>query len=182
MTHRGILYCRFKNIMLDGTRNLLGDIASGKIKDERILLLADELRANDRKLSEATSEKEVLQAENAKLESQIIELESTITNLQERLRNAHLTTDELDPKANEILKIFFEATQPITAERIAQSVGLSVNEAKYHMDELGKRKFFQQAGAEPQMYRMGDRQTFLSTFQITSAGRKFYIEHVKENQ
>jgi hypothetical protein len=39
--------------MLETTRNLLGDILSGKIKDERLRLVADELTASERKLSDA---------------------------------------------------------------------------------------------------------------------------------
>ena len=40
--------------MIDTARNLIGDIVSGKIKDQRLSLLADELVASERKLSEAT--------------------------------------------------------------------------------------------------------------------------------
>jgi hypothetical protein len=63
-----VLYVSPKKItMLDDARNLIGDLASGKIKDERLLLLADELRASDRKLADATAEKVVLKTENLEL-------------------------------------------------------------------------------------------------------------------
>lgn len=48
--------------MIKEVISILGDIASGKIKDERMALLAEQLRDTDRKLVDATAEISALQS------------------------------------------------------------------------------------------------------------------------
>jgi hypothetical protein len=55
--------------MIDTTRNLIGDIVSGRIKDQRLSLLADEIKARDLKLSEAATEIKDLKLRLDKAES-----------------------------------------------------------------------------------------------------------------
>ena len=62
--------------MLDSTRNLLGDIISGKIKDQRLSLIADELTATDRKFSEATFKIGDLESRLQKAESRLRQFET----------------------------------------------------------------------------------------------------------
>lgn len=66
--------------MIDSVRNILSDLASGKIKDERITLLADQLRDTERKLVDATGEISLLQ-------SKIVELETIVENLEAKSKN-----------------------------------------------------------------------------------------------
>jgi hypothetical protein len=62
--------------MLDATRNLLGDVVSGKIKDQRLSLLADELKARDIKLSEATLKISDLESRLQKSEARLHQFEA----------------------------------------------------------------------------------------------------------
>jgi hypothetical protein len=67
--------------MID-VRSLVGDIFSGKIKDERLALLANELQASERKLSGAEAKVKSLESQNSDLQVQLQEAQALLKKLQ----------------------------------------------------------------------------------------------------
>jgi hypothetical protein len=69
--------------MIDGIRNWLGDIASGKIKDAQIALTQAEALVFKRQLDEAIAENARLATDNFQLVSENNELKAQLTELSE---------------------------------------------------------------------------------------------------
>jgi hypothetical protein len=69
--------------MIDGIRNWLGDIASGKIKDAQIALTQAEALVFKRQLDEAIAENARLATDNFQLASENKELKAQLADLTE---------------------------------------------------------------------------------------------------
>ena len=158
--------------MLDDARNLIGDLASGKIKDQRLALLADELTASERKLADATAQLALLEAENKTLKENVKQLESTSHHFGLQMKTDVEGRKFVSDQAQQMLEALFDSDSPLTLNGLAANVGLTGNIAKFHFDSLLAERLVEQVGSEPQWYRMGERQTFLSTYDLTPGGRK----------
>jgi predicted transcriptional regulator len=167
--------------MLDDARNLIGDLASGKIKDQRLALLADELTASDRKLADATAKLSVLEAGNKNLEEHVKQLEATIHHFGLQLKTEVDGRKYVSDEAAKMLELLFDSESRMTINRLAEAMGITVNVAKFHFDSLVAERLVEQAGSEPQWYRVGEKQTFLSTYDLTPGGRK-QVMLARENQ
>ena len=161
-----------QKIMLDDARNIIGDLASGKIKDQRLALLADELTASDRKLSDATAKLSILKSENSDLKSQVDQLESTLNHFRLKIQPEIEGRKFIDDEAQEMLETLFDADADLTVDRIVSGLSVSGSVAKFHLDTLLSARLVRHASSEPQPYMMGDRQTFKTTYELTPSGRK----------
>jgi hypothetical protein len=81
--------------MFDTIKGIIGDIAAGAIKDQRIQLSQEQLTALDAKLREALSENENLSQRVTELEGLVAERDAKIAQLQ--------PSADLDPFAFDIL-------------------------------------------------------------------------------
>ena len=151
--------------MFDTIKGIIGDIAAGAIKDQRIALSQEELTALDTKLRDALSE-------NARLSQRVMELEKLVADRDATIEGLQLSAN-LDPFAFDILKFFFDQSRDLSAEDAAAQFSLPIGVAQFHTDSLLERRFIQQTiigvstefGEQPAM------------FAITSAGRKYVMQH-----
>lgn len=155
----------FTRIMFDTIKGIIGDIAAGAIKDQRIALSHEQLTALDLKLREALSENAHLSQRVTELEGLVAERDATIAQLQ--------SSADLDPFAFEILKFFFNESRDLSTREVATRFSMPMGVAEFHTDTLLERRLIQQTvigvstdfGEQPAM------------FAITSAGRKYVMQH-----
>jgi hypothetical protein len=151
--------------MFDTIKGIIGDIAAGEIKDQRIALSQEQLTALDAKLRDALSE-------NARLSQRVMELEKLVADRDAKIGSLQ-PSPYLDPFAFDILKFFFDQSRDLSADDAAAQFSLPIGVAQFHTDSLLERRFIQQTiigvstefGEQPAM------------FAITSAGRKYVMQH-----
>jgi hypothetical protein len=117
--------------MFDTIKGIIGDIAAGVIKDQRIALSQEQLTALDAKLREALSENENLSQRVTELEGLVAERDAKIAQLQ--------PSADLDPLAFEILKFFFNQSRDLSTKEVATQFSLPVGVAEFHADTLRQR-------------------------------------------
>jgi hypothetical protein len=150
--------------MFDTIKGIIGDIAAGAIKDQRIALSQEQLTALDAKLREALSENENLSQRVTELEGLVAERDAKIAQLQ--------PSADLDPFAFEILKFFFNQSRDLSTKGVATQFSMPVGVAEFHADTLRERSLIEltsrgvstESGMCPAL------------FAITSAGRKYVME------
>jgi hypothetical protein len=151
--------------MLDTIKGIIGDIAAGAIKDQRIELSQEQLTALDAKLRVALSENEHLSQRVTELERLVAERDAKIAQLQ--------PSTDLHPLAIEILRFFFNGSRDLHTGEVATRFSLPMGVAEFHIDTLLERGLIQQTvigaftdfGESPAM------------FDITAAGRKYVMQH-----
>jgi hypothetical protein len=152
--------------MFDTIKGIIGDMAAGQIKDQRIALSHEQLSALDAKLSDALSENERLSRRVIELERLVAERDAEITQLQ--------PSTDLDPIfAIEILRFFFNESRDLSTSEVATRFSMPIGVAQSHTDTLLERGLIQQTvigaftdfGKSPAM------------FDITAAGRKYVMQH-----
>jgi len=122
--------------MFDTIKGIIGDIAAGAIKDERIALSQDQLTALDHKLREALSE-------NARLSQRVTELEQFVADRDAKIIQLQRSAD-LDPFASEILKFFFDESRDLSTREVAARFNMPIGVAEFHTDSLLELKLIQQ--------------------------------------
>ena|SRR6266513_1560090 len=75
-------FSRITRLMFETIKGIIGDIAAGAIKDQRILLSQEQLTALDLKLCEALSE-------NERLSQRVKELERLVAERQQQIASHH---------------------------------------------------------------------------------------------
>jgi hypothetical protein len=151
--------------MLDTIKGIIGDIAAGAIKDQRIELSREQLTALDAKLREASSENDHLSQRVAELERLVAERDAKIAQLQ--------PSPSLDPFAFDVLKFFFNESRDLSTGEVATRFNMQMGVAESHTDTLLERRLIQLTvigvstdfGEQPAM------------FAITPAGRKYVMQH-----
>ena len=121
--------------MFDTIKGIIGDIAAGAIKDQRIALSQEQLTALDAKLREALSENENLSQRVTELEGLVAERDAKIAQLQ--------PSADLEPTAFAILKFFFEQSLDLSTTDIAAQFSLPIGIAEFHTDSLLEHRLIQ---------------------------------------
>ncbi|MDD5260920.1 MAG: hypothetical protein PHD76_03635 [Methylacidiphilales bacterium] len=153
--------------MFDSIKGIIGDIAAGAIKDQRIALTKEQLTTLDLKLRDAISE-------NARLSHRVIELENLVADRDAKIAQLQPVVNALDPKALEILKFFFDQSCNLSTQDIMRRFQLPMGVADYHTDTLLQRGLIQQTcfgvsspfGEQPPMSA------------ISGEGRKYIMQNV----
>jgi uncharacterized protein with PIN domain len=70
--------------MFDTLKAIIGDIASGAVKDQRIALSHEQLNALDLKLRDSLAESSALRSQNAVLTERVSELESKLRHAERK--------------------------------------------------------------------------------------------------
>jgi DNA-directed RNA polymerase specialized sigma subunit len=123
--------------MFDTIKGVIGDIASGSVKDQRIALSHEQLTVLDGKFRDALEQVTLLT-------KRISQLEFDKANLEAQIQKFRPEIGTLDQQSKDILKFFFDRPDGLTSNEIAQRFKLSASAADYHVDVLFKRKFLQQ--------------------------------------
>lgn len=123
--------------MFDSIKGIIGDIASGSVKDQRIALSQEQLTILDGKLRDTLEQVALLTKRVAQLESDKASLESQLQKLRPEVGG-------LDQQSKEVLKFFFDRPDGLSSEDVAHRFKLSRSAADFHIDVLFKRKFLQQ--------------------------------------
>jgi hypothetical protein len=147
--------------MFDAIKGIIGDIAAGAIKDQRILLSREQLSALDAKLSEKLSE-------NDRLSRRVIELERLVAERDAKIAQLQPSAD-LDPFAFSILRFFFNESRYLSASDVATRFSMPTGVAEFHTDTLLERGLIQPT----QTVILGDNPAM---FTITAAGRKYVMQ------
>ncbi len=151
--------------MFETIKGIVGDIAAGTIKDQRIALSQEQLTALDLKLRDALSESAILRKRVSELEKLVKDRDAKIAQLQ--------PSANLDGKALEVLKFFFDQSRDLSTEEAAMRFQLPTGEAEFHTDSLLERGFIRQTV-------FGITTAFgsqLPMFAITPEGRKYVMQH-----
>jgi hypothetical protein len=152
--------------MLDTIKGIIGDIAAGAIKDQRIALSREQLNTLDAKLSDALSEVERLSRRVIELERLVAERDAKIAQLQ--------PSADLDPSALEILRFFFNESRDLSVEEAATRFNTPIGVAQFHADTLLERGMIQQTTIGVFTDEYGDSP---GIFAITAVGRKYVMQH-----
>jgi hypothetical protein len=152
--------------MFDTIKGIIGDIASGAVKEQRILLSQEQLAVLDRKLRDTLEEVSALRLRVRELDQLVADRDARIAELEPK-------GDRLDDQTFQILKFFFDQARDLSAQDIASQFGLSRGVAEFHKDSLAEKGFLHitvigfesDFGAQPAM------------FAITSEGRKYVMQH-----
>lgn len=133
--------------MLDDLRNLFGDMLSGKIKDTQIALTKQESDMLRLKVDGLLDKVRTFEEERVplitKLEEMRLQLankDSLIADLEAKLAERDRGPDRLPEKQEEILKLLHHS-ESLSVEQIADSIGLSAPDTKFHMDKLSEGEF-----------------------------------------
>jgi hypothetical protein len=146
--------------MFEAIKGIIGDIAAGTIKDQRIELSREQLAALDLKLRDTLAENTVLAKRVVQLEGLIKERNTEIAQLKSA------SPEKLDPKTLEILKFFFDRSdEDFPSEYIAHWFSLPQGVASYHVDTLRGRDLITLVGIAP------------ARFSIHPEGRRYIMEH-----
>jgi len=149
--------------MIDGIRNWIGDVASGKIKDAHIALTQEQATVFKRQLDEAVSKNALLTKRVRELESENQELKAKLAAIDEN--------EEIDDQAYRILEALFNNGPCAELPRLAASFHLSEGEAEYFLDELRGRDFIDK---RPVVFGGGGMVPVTAC--ILSAGRAFVMK------
>ena len=121
--------------MFDTIKSIIGDIASGAVKDQRIALSQEQLSALDAKLRDALQDVSRLQKRVGELERAVADRDSHIAQLQPH--------DSLDSAVADTLRFFFEQARDLSRDHIAARFHIPVGVAAFHIDVLAERGFVQ---------------------------------------
>lgn len=150
--------------MFETIRSIVGDVASGAIKDEQLKLL-------DMKLASTLEEAAALKQRVAQLEARNAELEAQIA-LHHEISNQ---SSRLSSPQEEVLKIFFDRNGPLTAAKIAHALSIHPSEAMAHIDSLRELNYVR-------LNTPGMRSNFGkqdATFVIDREGRAYVMAHLR---
>ena len=119
--------------MFETIKGIIGDIAAGAIKDQRIALSQEQLGALDLKLRDALCENEVLRNRVSELEQLVTDRDTkieelTVSQQQKRARNRTETEQQI---------LAFLAQHGGSIDRlIADQLGVGVEKVRFHLQEL----------------------------------------------
>jgi hypothetical protein len=123
--------------MFETIKGIIGDIAAGAIKDQRILLSQEQLIALDLKLREALSENERLSQRLKELERLVAERQRQIDQLNKATQPAR----DLPEESEKMLVMFANSSRGITSDKVIVHMGFSQAKGDHYFDQLLKRKF-----------------------------------------
>lgn len=147
--------------MFDSIKNIIGDIASGAIKDQRIALSQEQLTALD-------SEAKVLASELSEAQRKVSALEQENANLKTQLQRLQPAGALLKETAD-VLQFFFDQGHDLSIEQIAQRFRFKMSVAEYYFDDLMKRRFVRQT-------RVGSDNSS-GAFGLTHEGREYVMQN-----
>jgi hypothetical protein len=119
--------------MFDTIKGIIGDIAAGAIKDQRIALSQEQLGALDLKLRDALSENTVLRKHVAELEQVVADRDAriqqlTVANQQQRYGNRM--------EIEEQILLFLAQHARCTESAITQHLSIGDEKVRFHLQEL----------------------------------------------
>ena len=122
--------------MFQSIKGVIGDIASGAVKNERIALSQEQLTVLDRKLREAVEEV-------ASLNERVLKLESENASLKAQLQQTHRSTgDDLGAVETSILKLLHSLYPKLpTREEFLSTMKLKEVDLDYSLRRLIDRGF-----------------------------------------
>ncbi len=156
--------------MFDTIRGIIGDIAAGAIKDQRILLSQDQLSALDLKLSEALSELGTLRQRVTELTELVGDRDAKI----QQLEGAQKQQDQKrDTQAEQrVLVVLMDGTTSehgLTLEQIMQQTGFSEQVTHLHLARLKGDNLIL-----PRSFLTGSRP---QEWHLTKQGREYLDAH-----
>jgi len=150
--------------MIDEIRNWLGDIASGRIKDERITLSKEQASVFESQLIQTLKE-------NALLKSRVKELESENAHLKAQLVEFQ-KEEGVDSQVLQILGTVFEHNGQFYVSDLEPIFNLSQQEVQHHVDILEGLGFCQRV---PEVDGIDFHEP--ESVKITPAGRDYWVKH-----
>jgi DNA-binding MarR family transcriptional regulator len=151
--------------MFDSIKGIIGDLASGTVKDQRIALSQEQLTALDAKLK-------VLASELSEARSRISGLERENADLNQQLQHTK-PVRKLSKKEQSILLILAREGAGLTVEEVAHSIGEISSVAHHHCDELQSLGFIEQVRFRGEHRRIEGPDW---GFALTKKGRKWIAE------
>lgn len=121
----------------------------------------------EKKISLLAEENTSLKAENSELRKKLDEFETKQPYSAPR-------PDGFDENTDNILKLFFDISDDISSERVAQQLGLSPGVVDYYFDILRERKFVRQTKAGSGFITGKEE----SQYGLTPAGRAYVIKNI----
>ncbi len=157
--------------MFDTIKGIIGDIAAGAIKDQRIALSQEQLGALDLKLRESLHGVTILRAENARLSQHVTELEQLVADRDAQIQELTVTaqqprTGDRTETENQIL-VFLSQHAGATDRAISAELGVSTEKIRFHVAELEQADF-----VYGQHFYTGQA----SHYHIGQEGRRYLIE------
>ncbi len=145
---------------------LITEHGSATILRERLALAADQYAALERKLSE-------LQSENETLRAQLKQSQEENEKLKKLIPSRSGKPNDFDETTHRILKIFFNQSDDVSVDQVAQQIGVEQGIVEYHFDLMREACFIIQTrvgietfgGSSPPMYG------------ITPEGRKYVVQN-----
>jgi hypothetical protein len=127
--------------MFDTIKGIIGDIAAGAIKDQRIALSREQLSALDLKLRDALHGSDALRAENTRLSQRLVELEQLIADRDAKIQQLTVASQQQKRSADraeiEQQILLFLAQHAHSIDRsISEHLGVGTEKVLFHLQEL----------------------------------------------
>lgn len=145
---------------------LITEHGSASILRERLALAADQHAVLEKKVSE-------LQSDNDNLRAQLKQSQNENEKLKEFVASRTDKPNDFEETTHRILKIFFDRSEDVSVDQVAQQIGVEQGMVEYHFDLIREGGFIIQTrvgietldGSSPPMYG------------ITPEGRKYVVKN-----
>jgi hypothetical protein len=150
--------------VLDGIERLINEHGSSVILKERIALINDKYAALEQKLFASELRTKNLESDNKTLNKNLQEAKVEIENLQKLFEKTH--SNRLLEVQENILALL--ASQETYENNIAQSLGISAQVAKLHLQDLSEMEF---------IYKSLSMSGQQFPWQLSQEGRRYLAKH-----
>lgn len=124
--------------LFDGIEKLINEHGSATILKERIALANDKYAALERKLSDAESRINQLEAEKQGIELDYYKLKDRVQNLEQQIVERH--GQRMEDVREKLLVILSQGQEALVAQ-LAQALSISEQLATFHLEEMAKTRF-----------------------------------------
>lgn len=150
--------------LLDGIEKLINEHGSAVILKERIALANDKYAALEQKLADSELRAKNLESDNQTLRSDLQEAKVEIQNLKKLSEKSH--SDHLEEVKEKILALL--ASQDAFENNIVQTLGISAQVAKFHLQDLSEMEF---------IYRSLSMTGQQFPWKLAQEGRRYLAKH-----
>jgi predicted nuclease with TOPRIM domain len=140
---------------------LITEHGSAAILRERLALLADQAKAQEKVLADS-------QRRIGELEQERSQLKAELGHLRNQLDRAQPQIDSLPPESERMLVVFAGTSDGIPSDHVIRQLGFSQAQGDYYFDHLLKRKFVHASSGQ-----MGVGWFYYAT----AAGREYLAQH-----
>jgi DNA-binding transcriptional ArsR family regulator len=126
--------------MFETIKGIIGDIAAGAIKDQRIALSQEQLTVLDARMREALEQLGASRRENTRLSQRVAELEQLVEDRDAQISQLTVPGDQprngRRSETDEKILLLLTNGRELTARQIASQLGISLDRTEVHLAAL----------------------------------------------